>query len=185
MHGSLAVIWFGLSYIRWKKSRFLKCGKWRYEVCYDVTDTSTFSGTVTGDTFKINHSLNCDDTCFIYLMTSKQCNKQYTGETTDLFRSRWNSYKDNTRKFDRKESCLQDTYANIFRGRVTKASWMRRQLDVLLKLMKKTRKKEKGIGCEHWKQWNLMGLMLQMVHSRVIFYFTCLLIIIFSPLLLL
>ena len=53
-------------------------------------------------------------------MTCKQCNKQYTGETTDLFRSRWNNYKDNTRKFDRKESCLQDTYANIFRGRVKK-----------------------------------------------------------------
>ena len=41
-------------------------------------------------------------------MTCKQCNKQYTGETIDLFRNRWNNYKDNARKFDRKVSCMQE-----------------------------------------------------------------------------
>ena len=30
------------------------------------------------------------------------------GETTDLFRDRWNNYKDNTRKFDSKEFCMQE-----------------------------------------------------------------------------
>ena len=105
VYGSLAVIWFGISYIHWKGA--LKCGKRRCEVCSNVTDASTFNSTVTGDTFKINHSLNCDDKCLIYLMTCKQCNKQYTGETTDLFRNRWNNYKDNARKIDRKESCMQ------------------------------------------------------------------------------
>ena len=79
-----------------------------YGVCNNVTNASTFSSTVTGDTFKINYSLNCDDKCLIYLMTCKQCNKQYTGETTHLFRNIWNSYKDNARKFDRKESCMQE-----------------------------------------------------------------------------
>ena len=49
-----------------------------------------------------------DDKCLIYLMTCKQCNKQYMGETTDLFRNRWNIYKDNARKLDRKESCMQE-----------------------------------------------------------------------------
>ena len=44
-----------------RKVGFSKCGKRRYEVCNNVTDTSTFRSTVTGDTFKINHSLNCDD----------------------------------------------------------------------------------------------------------------------------
>ena len=34
-----------------------KCGKQRCEVCNNVTDTSIFSSTVTGDTFKINHEL--------------------------------------------------------------------------------------------------------------------------------
>ena len=101
------------SYLVWAKLYPLerkvgssKCGKQRCEVCNNVTDASTFSSTVTGDTFKINHSLNCDDKCLIYLMTCKQCNKQYLGETTDLFRNRWNNYKGNVRKFDRKESCM-------------------------------------------------------------------------------
>ena len=65
-----------------------KCGKRHCEVSNNVTDISIFSSTVTGDTFKINHSLNCDDKCLIYLVTCKQCNKQYTGETTDLFSNR-------------------------------------------------------------------------------------------------
>ena len=30
------------------------------------------------------------------------------GETTDLFCNRWNNYKDNARKFDWKESCMQE-----------------------------------------------------------------------------
>ena len=46
-----------------------KCGKGRCEVCNNVTDISIFSSTVTGDTFKINHSLNCVDKCLIYLVT--------------------------------------------------------------------------------------------------------------------
>ena len=85
-----------------------KCCKRRCEVCDNVTDTSIFSRTVTGDTFKINHSLSCDDKRLIYLVTCKQCNKQYTVETTDLFCYRWNNHKDNARKFDRKEFCMQE-----------------------------------------------------------------------------
>ena len=49
-----------------------KCGK----VCNNATDTSIFSSTVTRNTFKVNHCLNCDDKCLIYHVTSKQCNKQ-------------------------------------------------------------------------------------------------------------
>ena len=33
--------------------------------------------------------------------------KQYVGEATDAFRPRWNNYKDNDRKFQRNESCMQ------------------------------------------------------------------------------
>ena len=52
--------------------------------------------------------LNCGDKCLIYLVTCQQCNKQYTGETTDLFCNRWNNYKDNVRKFGMKVSCMQE-----------------------------------------------------------------------------
>ena len=107
------------SYLVWAKLYPLqrkvgssKYDKRRCEICNNVTDTSIFSSTMTGDlrfnTFKINYSLNCDDKCLIYLVTCKQCNKLYTGETTDLFRNRWNKYKDNARKFDWKESCMQE-----------------------------------------------------------------------------
>ena len=85
-----------------------KCAKNCCEVCDYVTDTDTFTSTVTGESFKINHQLNCDDRCIIYLLTCKQCQKQYTGETTDDFRYRWNNYKSNSRKFDRKEPCMQE-----------------------------------------------------------------------------
>ena len=86
----------------------MKCGKKRCEVCMNVSETNTFTSNVTGETYKINHKLTCDDNCLIYLLSCKCCGKQYVGETTDSFRYRWNNYKDNDRKHSRKESCLQE-----------------------------------------------------------------------------
>ena len=77
------------------------------KVCTNAIETDTFSSTVTGKTFQINHELNCDDKCFIYFLKRKVFEKQNVGETTDAFRLRWNSYKDNDRKFQRIESCIQ------------------------------------------------------------------------------
>ena len=85
-----------------------KCGKKRCEVCDVISETDTFSGTVTGESFKINHKFNCNDKCLVYLATCKMCNKQYTGQTTDSFRSRRNNYKSKSRKFDRNEKCMQE-----------------------------------------------------------------------------
>ena len=92
-----------------------------YLVYNNVTGTSIFSSTVTGDTFKIDHSLNCDDKCLIYLVTCKQCNKQYTGETTDLFRNRCNTIKTMLESLTGKSLVCRNTYINIIRLRVTKA----------------------------------------------------------------
>ena len=52
------------------------CGKKRCEVCVNICETDTFSSTVTGETFKINHKLNCDNKCLIYLFTCECCGKQ-------------------------------------------------------------------------------------------------------------
>ena len=71
------------------------CGKKQCEVCVNVCETNTFSSRVTGETFKINHKLNCDEKCLIYLFTCECCGKQYVGETTGEFRFRWNNYKCN------------------------------------------------------------------------------------------
>ena len=34
--------------------------------------------------------------------------KQYVGQTIDDFRFRWNNYKDNNRKYQRSETCMQE-----------------------------------------------------------------------------
>ena len=51
-----------------------------------------------GKSFKINHKLDCDDNCLIYLLTAKCCGKQYVGETSDELQLRWNNYKSSYRK---------------------------------------------------------------------------------------
>ena len=53
----------------------MQCKKRRCKVCINVTETDTFSSTVTGETFHINHVLNCDGKCLIYLLKCKVWNK--------------------------------------------------------------------------------------------------------------
>ena len=65
-----------------------KCGNLRCLVCNNIEETNTFASTVTGESFKINHHLSCNDKCLIYLLTCKICKKQYTGKTFDRFRLR-------------------------------------------------------------------------------------------------
>ena len=60
-----------------------KCGKSRCEVCLNIRENDTFSSTTTGESFKRNRKLNCDDNCLIYLLTCKSCGKQYVEETID------------------------------------------------------------------------------------------------------
>ena len=48
-----------------------KCAKNRCEVCDYVTDADTFASNETEESFKINHQLNCDNRCIIYLLTGK------------------------------------------------------------------------------------------------------------------
>ena len=85
-----------------------KCYGNRCEVCDNVTETSTFTSTVTQNTYKINHQFNCSEKCLVYLLTCNKCFKQYVGQTVDEFRRRWNNYKSNDRKFQRLEPCMQE-----------------------------------------------------------------------------
>ena len=75
-----------------------KCKKPRCEVCVNITETDIFTSTVTGESFKINHSFDCDDKCLIYLLRCNQCKKKYVGQNVDNFRFRWSSYKCSFRK---------------------------------------------------------------------------------------
>ena len=81
------------------------CGKKLGEVCVKVRKTDTFSSTVTGEAFKINHKLNC-----------KCCGRQDVGETTGEFSFRWNNYKCNDRKYARDEDCFQEDLFRHFQS---------------------------------------------------------------------
>ena len=84
-----------------------KCTKKRREVCKNVNITDSFTSSVTQNTYKINHNVNCDDKCLIYLLTCKECRKQYVGKTTYAFRKRRKNYKSCARKFLTGESCVK------------------------------------------------------------------------------
>ena len=78
-----------------------KCNGKRCLVCLNVVETDTFESFQTKKQYKINHNLNCNDKCLIYLLSCKICGFQYVDSTTDPFRYRWNNYKDNNRKAER------------------------------------------------------------------------------------
>ena len=85
-----------------------RCGSKHCEVCKYITETDTFTSSVTGETYKINYRLNCNDKCLVYLLTCNKCKKQYTGQTSDNFRGRWNNYKSKSKSFKRGEKCIQE-----------------------------------------------------------------------------
>ena len=84
-----------------------KCNSKRCLVCLNVSETATFESFQTKEQYKINHQLNCNDKCLIYLLSCKVCGLQYVGSTTDKFRFRWNNYKENNRKAERGEEHMQ------------------------------------------------------------------------------
>ena len=46
------------------------------QVCKYITETNTFTGSVTGETYKINHCLDCNDKCLVYFLTCNKCKKK-------------------------------------------------------------------------------------------------------------
>ena len=41
------------------------------------------------------------------MITCNGCLKEYVGQTVDEFGHTWNNYKDNSRKFEKEENCMQ------------------------------------------------------------------------------
>ena len=69
--------------------------------------TNTFISFQAKKQYKINHNLNCNDKCLVYLLLRKICGLQYVRSTTNPFRYRWNNYKDNNRKAERGVEYMQ------------------------------------------------------------------------------
>ena len=55
------------------------CKRPRCQICTYVTETDSFTSTVTRETCKINHKFDCREKCLIYLLTCNKCRKQYVG----------------------------------------------------------------------------------------------------------
>ena len=84
-----------------------KCFRNRCQVCKNVVETDTFQSFVDKKVYKINHRFTCSGKCLVYLLSCKVCGRQYTGQTVDEFRYRWNNYKDNNRKSLRRDEHKQ------------------------------------------------------------------------------
>ena len=84
-----------------------KCFRNRCQVCKNVVEKDIFQSFVDKKVYKINHRFTCSDKCLVYLLSCKVCGRQYTGQTVDEFRYRWNNYKDNNRKSLKGNECKQ------------------------------------------------------------------------------
>ena len=85
----------------------VQCKGKRCQTCHNVKQTETFTSTTTGKAFKINHKLNCNDKCLVYLLTCNVCLRQYVVQTVEKFRHRWKNYKSNGRKYQEYGKCMQ------------------------------------------------------------------------------
>ena len=47
-------------------------------------------------------------------VTCNRCLKQYVSQTVDEFRHKWSNYKDDARKFEREEHCMQTQFYEHF-----------------------------------------------------------------------
>ena len=84
------------------------------QVCCSITETDMFVCSNDQRSYKIKHSFECNGKCLIYLLTCNCCQKQYVGQTVNIFRNRLNNYIDNARKFDREEHCMQRHFYEHF-----------------------------------------------------------------------
>ena len=74
----------------------------------------SFTSTVTGETYKINHRFDCLEKFLIYLPTCNKSRKQYVGQTVVTIRYRWNNYRSNSRKHANGISCMQEHIYEYF-----------------------------------------------------------------------
>ena len=57
-------------------------------LCPRLKEGSTFSNTFTGLSYKMKHNLTCKSKYVVYLITCKECGKQYTGKKTQYMHQR-------------------------------------------------------------------------------------------------
>ena len=68
-----------------------KCGKSHCQVCSSISESSSFSGNVSGKQYSISSSFNCESSGSVYLLGCKACGRQYVGSTFTSLRTRFNN----------------------------------------------------------------------------------------------
>ena len=76
-------------------------------VCLNVSKNEILRLLQTKEQYKINHQINCNGKCLIYLLSFKVFGFQNVHSTTDKFRFRWSNYKENNPKAKRGEEHTQ------------------------------------------------------------------------------
>ena len=104
-----------------------------------ISENDTFSSTFTGENLIVMLNVSC--------ATCKICNKQYTGQTTDSFRSKWNKYKSKSRRFDENEKCMQEYLYSHIESEGHNGFLEDLSINLLIKLMPLIPRKEKRFGC--------------------------------------
>ena len=79
-----------------------KCSNKRCKTCPSLVTGPTFKSSVTGRTYQVRSPcgpLGCQSRNVVYLITCKQCDVQYVGETSQMLRSRMNNHRTSTKGF--------------------------------------------------------------------------------------
>ena len=131
--------------------------------------TKEFTSFTTKKIYKINSSFDCNNKCLIYLLSCKSCSKQYVGNTTNHFRSRWNNYKSDVRKAESgdMENVKQRFLQSHFYSRITRVFLKRLRISWLIKRRLLIPPKESFTGWEHLELCILMVLILKMTISSL------------------
>ena len=83
-----------------------KCNSKRCLVCLNVSEINIFQSLQTQEQYKINHQLNCNDECLIYLLSCKVCGLQHVS-------FRLNNYKENSWKQKQERNICSHLFLNI------------------------------------------------------------------------
>ena len=83
---------------------FFKCKSKKCVLHQHITETHTFTSTVTKRTFHITDYMDCKSDWIIYLITCKSCHKQYVGKTETTLYTRLNNTRSEIRNFNTTQS---------------------------------------------------------------------------------
>ena len=84
-----------------------RCARKLCEVCKYITETDTFTSSVTGETYKINHRLDCIDKYLVHLLTCNKCKNNTLVKLLTTFVADGIITSLKVKVFKRGEKCMQ------------------------------------------------------------------------------